>query len=123
MAGGAVHIPWYATGFRGDKLEAALAEIAPVALRYGAKSYSVFRYRDDRYKFLQTATFDDKLDWERYWGGPEFERFRITASSWFQVPVVYGWTDVSASGSMPDAPVAGGEPGSLSGAGEPADIF
>jgi hypothetical protein len=59
MAAGAVHIPWYATGFRGDKLEAALAGIAPLALRYGAKSYSVFRYRDDRYKFLQTATFDD----------------------------------------------------------------
>jgi hypothetical protein len=63
MAGGSVHIPWYATGFRGDKLEAALAEIAPVALRYGAMSYNVFRYRDDRYKFIQTATFNDKLDW------------------------------------------------------------
>ena len=29
-------VPWYATGFRGDQLEAALQEIAPVALRYGA---------------------------------------------------------------------------------------
>ena len=30
---GVVHIPWYATVFRGDKLEAALAEIAPLALK------------------------------------------------------------------------------------------
>ena len=36
LMAGVVHIPWYATGFRGDKLEAALAEIAPIALRYGA---------------------------------------------------------------------------------------
>ncbi|MCW3030549.1 MAG: hypothetical protein JWM66_682, partial [Solirubrobacterales bacterium] len=25
---GVVHVPWYATGFRGDQLEAALADIA-----------------------------------------------------------------------------------------------
>ena len=27
--GGVVHIPWYATGMRGDKLQSALEEIAP----------------------------------------------------------------------------------------------
>ncbi len=116
MAGGSVHIPWYATGFRGDKLEAALAGIAPIALRYGASSYAVYRYKDDRYKFLQTAMFKRKEDWERYWGGPEFERFRVVNQSYYQVPVVYAWTDVAAIGSMPDAPVAGAEPAALSGA-------
>ena len=45
---GAVHIPWYATGFRGDKLEAAVAEFAALSLRYGASSYSVYRARDTR---------------------------------------------------------------------------
>jgi hypothetical protein len=33
---GVVYVPWYATVFRGDKLEEKVAEIAPVALRYGA---------------------------------------------------------------------------------------
>ena len=33
---GVVHIPWYATGFRHDRLASALAGIAPVALSYGA---------------------------------------------------------------------------------------
>lgn len=98
---GVVHVPWYATGFRGDRMEAALAQIAPVALRYGAHSYSVFRYRDDRYKFLQTAEFDSKADWERYWFGPEFQDFRVLNSSYYQVPVVYGWTDLVAGGAMP----------------------
>ena len=115
MAGGSVHIPWYATGFRGDGLEKALSEIAPLALRYGASSYQVFRYKDDRYKFLQTATFDSKFDWERYWTSPEFERFRVTHSAWYQVPVIYTWADVVAAGSMPEAPVAGGAPDGLGG--------
>jgi hypothetical protein len=118
---GVVHIPWYSTGFRGDQLEAALAEIAPVALRYGATSYSVFRYRDDRYKFQQTAAFESKVDWERYWLGPEFIDFRVLCSGWYQVPVVYGWTDLIAAGEIapPEAVVAGSGNG---GKGELGDL-
>ena len=103
MAAGSVHIPWYATAFRADKMEAALAEIAPLALRFGATSYSVYRYRDDRYKFLQTATFHDKLDWDRYWNSEEFIRWRGINQSYFQVPVVYGWSDVVVEGQGPKA--------------------
>jgi hypothetical protein len=109
---GVVHIPWYATGFRGDKLEAALAEIAPIALRYGATHHSVYRFRDDRYKFLQTAAFEEKLAWERYWMGPEFTDFRVLCSGWFQVPVVYAWTDLITTGEIaPDHVTTGlGDP-------------
>jgi hypothetical protein len=97
---GVVSIPWYATVFRGDKLEAALAELAPVALRYGATTYAVQRNRDDRYKFLQMATFESKADWERYWGGPEFTHFRIAAQSYYQVPIIYTWNDVVVEGYL-----------------------
>jgi hypothetical protein len=97
---GVVSIPWYATGFRGDKLEAALAEIAPVALRYGATAYTVYRNRDDRYKLQQTATFESKADWERYWGGPEFIHFRVVTHSWYQVPILYTWNDVVVEGYL-----------------------
>ena len=122
MAGGSVHIPWYATAFRADKLEAMLGEIAPIALRYGATSYQVFRYRDDRYKFLQTATFEDKIDWERYWGGPEMTRFRQVHSGWYQVPVVYQWADISTEGALPRDPVTSGAPSSLE-SDEPGDAI
>ena len=97
---GVVHIPWYATGFRADRLEPALADVASVALRYGATSFQVFRFRDDRYKFLQTAEFASKEDWESYWFSPEFTEFRTLTSSWYQVPVLYGWTDLVTSGSL-----------------------
>ena len=114
---GIVHVPWYATGLRHDKLAVGLAGIASIAPRYGAKSYAVYRYNDDRYKFLQMAEFDDKEQWERYWNGPEFIDFRVLASSWYQVPVLYGWTDLIAHGTVePEAAhevasgVAGAEP-------------
>ncbi|MEN3282893.1 MAG: hypothetical protein V7607_4033 [Solirubrobacteraceae bacterium] len=115
---GVVHIPWYATGLRHDKLADALAGIAPVALRYGARSYSVYRYHDDRYKFLQMAEFEHKRDFERYWNGHEFTDFRVLCSSWYQVPVLYGWTDLLVAGTIEAEPVhhaasgvAGAEPG------------
>jgi hypothetical protein len=109
---GSVHVPWYATGFRADVLAEALAEIAPLALRYGATSYHVYRFRDDRYKFVQIATFPDAADWEQYWYGPEFTRWRGIHSSHYQVPVVYGWADNVAEGSLPYDPVTGGAPAS-----------
>ena len=97
---GVVQIPWYATVFRGDRFEEAVMIIAPVALRYGATDYRVYRSRDDRYKFTQMATFEDKLDWERYWYGPEFQSWRADYSSWYQVPVVPAWSQLILVGGL-----------------------
>lgn len=110
MAAGSVHIPWYATGFRADALEEALGQIAPIALRYGATDYAVHRSRDDLYRFLQLATFPDKTSWERYWFGDEFSGWRSRHSSWYQVPVLYAWNDVTAQGALdPELASAAGE--------------
>ena len=103
---GVVQIPWYATVLRADKLELALAEIAPIALRYGASDYHVYRSRDDRYKFLQLASFEDKGDFERYWYGPEFSDWRADYTSWYQVPVLYVWNDLVVTGSLESAEIA-----------------
>jgi hypothetical protein len=100
MAAGVVHIPWYATGFRGDALEEGLAKIARVALQYGATDYRVYRSRDDRYRFLLTVTFESKLDWERYWEGHEFTDFRVNHQGHFQVPILYAWNDLVAGGGI-----------------------
>ena len=98
--GGTVIIPWYATGFRGDGFEAALGEVAAAALRYGANSYAVYRSREDRYRFQQLADFPEYLEWERYWYGPEMTDFRVLHSSWYQVPVLYGFWDRTAHGAL-----------------------
>ncbi|HTR72302.1 MAG TPA: hypothetical protein VMG80_01795 [Solirubrobacteraceae bacterium] len=97
---GTIIIPWYATGFRGNALEVALNDIAPVALRYGASSYAVYRSRDDKYRFQQFAHFERSLDWERYWEGPEMIELRMRFSGSYQVPVLYGWWDVTVEGAV-----------------------
>ena len=100
---GVVHVPWYATGLRGDKLAEALADISAVALRYGANSHAIYRYNDDRYKFLQMATFEEKSDFERYWYGEDFSDWRRDYSSWYQVPIVYTWSDMVLQGDLEHA--------------------
>jgi hypothetical protein len=116
-AGGTVIVPWYANGFRADSFEKALGEIASVVLRYGASSYAVYRYRDDRYRFQQLAAFADYTDWERYWEGPEMIHFRTRYQSWYQIPVLYGWWDLTTEGSLaPDELVNGAGNGQGNGA-------
>ena len=97
---GVVNIPWYATVFRADKLEAAIELIAPLALRYGATDYRVYRNRDDRYRFFQFAHFEDKADWELYWYGQEFKTWRADYSSWYQVPLVYSFFNRVIAGAL-----------------------
>lgn len=100
MAYGVVSLPWYATGFRGDDLEAALQKLAPISLRYGASRYEVLRMRDDRYRFLMATEWERKEDWDAFWFGEEFTDMRASCSSWFTVPLLYGWADDVASGAL-----------------------
>ena len=100
MAAGVVHIPWYATLFRSDAFAEALNEFAPTAVRYGATDYRVYRSRDDAYKLLQLASFESKVDFERYWYGEEFTYFRTDVAGWYQVPILYTWNDVVITGSL-----------------------
>jgi hypothetical protein len=108
MPAGVVIVPWYATGLRAAGFADALNEIAPVALRYGASSYAVYRARDDLYKFQQLAAFEDHIDWQRYWEGEEMIYFRGRYSSWYQVPIIYGWWDLTAQGGVDAEPLTRG---------------
>jgi hypothetical protein len=115
---GIVIIPWYATGFRADAFELALNEVAARAMRYGADSYAVYRSRDDRYSLRQLASFEDHLDWDRYWSGREMTDFRIRHSGWYQVPVTYGWWDLTAGRALLGAAGGNGRAGNGAPVGE-----
>ncbi len=104
---GIVHLPVYATGFRGDDIEASLQQLAPISLRYGATKFEVFRSRDDRYKFLTVFDFDSHGDWDAFWFGPEFTDWRVACSSWYTVPLLYVWNDRIADGAVHEQVAAG----------------
>ena len=98
---GLVQIQWYATVLRQEDLAAEISlAAAPVALRYGATKYSVQRSRDDRYKIIQMAWFEEKNDWYRYWESPEMIEFRRRNSGRYQIPVSYVWYDELAAGEL-----------------------
>jgi hypothetical protein len=105
---GVVHLPWYATGFHGDDLEAALVQLAPISTRYGATRFEVFRSRDDRYKFLMSIDFDAHHDWDAFWFGEEFTDMRAACNGWYQVPLLYVWQDLVSYGEVRE-PVAAGD--------------
>jgi hypothetical protein len=107
-----IHIPWYATGLRADRLAAALRDVTPTALRYGATGWSLHRSKDDRFRFLQIVDFDDKLDFERWWNGAEMIEMRAITSGWWQVPVLYIPHEHLGEGRIEaaDAPAAAVEP-------------
>ena len=111
MAESGFLIPWYATAFRGDAFEEALQEIAPVALRYGATEYWIYRRYDDHYLFQQYSLFEDPHDFELYWYGPEFVDWRAEYSSWYTVPVVYVPMKLVGSGRVGPEPNGNGAPG------------
>jgi hypothetical protein len=107
---GVVHIPWYATGFRGEQLQKELIRVSAIATRYGATGYAVHRNRDDRYKFLQMLEFDEHSDFNRYWQGPELMDFRTYCQGWYQVPVLYSWNDIVTEGTRPHREGAHADP-------------
>jgi hypothetical protein len=100
---GVVHIPWYATVFRGDKLAAAVSEVAAASLRYGATQYRVHRSTDDAYKILQMVWFESRLDWQRYWDGPEMVALRTSHMGHYQVPLLYDWNNEVAADAIEQA--------------------
>ncbi|HEY4279166.1 MAG TPA: hypothetical protein VGM91_13170 [Conexibacter sp.] len=93
---GVVHIPWYATVFRHERLATALEEIAPIAFKYGATEVMVHQFLDDAYRFDHQIWFESREAFEVFWEGPEMMLFRARHSGWYQVPVLYGWSNVIA---------------------------
>ncbi|ADB52598.1 hypothetical protein [Conexibacter woesei] len=96
MAAGVVHIPWYATLLRHERLAAALQEVAPIALKYGATEVQIHQSRDDRYRFDHMCWFESRLAWETFWESKEMILFRARYQGWYQIPVLYVWQDVLA---------------------------
>ena len=102
-----VWVKWYSTVFRKDAFAADVAQVAPLALRYGATQYAVHVDNDDRYRVTQMTWVPSKTAWYRYWDGPEMIEFRARNMGRYQVPITYSWADEIAAGALgPEVPAA-----------------
>ena len=91
---------------RADLFADAVAEMAPVALRYGATKYAVHRSADDRYNIVQMIWFADHGDWYRFWEGPELVEFRARFAGKYQAPITYTVHEEIAAGELgPEVPL------------------
>ena len=95
-----VMILWHANPFRGDKFEDAWRPAAQAALDYGASSWAFFRSKDDPLDFIQLASFENKIDFERYWYSEEIADARADAGGLYQVPVLPQWLRVVDAGQL-----------------------
>jgi hypothetical protein len=103
---GVVHVRWYATILRQEALATEVCRVAPLALRYGATRYAVHRSNDDRYIIVQMSWFESKMDWYRYWEGPEMTAFRRRNSAHYQIPATYVWHEELVAGELgPEVPL------------------
>ena len=109
---GVIHIQWYATVMRQERFAAVVAEVSPLALRYGATRYAVHQSQDDRYKILQMIWFESEGDWHRFWDGPDMIGFRRRNMGHYQIPITYNWYGELADGALgPEVPAEpDGEP-------------
>jgi hypothetical protein len=104
MAGGVIHVDWYATVLRQESFAAEVAAVAPLALRYGATQYSVHRSLDDRYKITQMTWVDSHAAWYRFWDGAEMVEFRRRFAGHYQIPIAYVWYEELTSGALAPEP-------------------
>jgi hypothetical protein len=92
-------VRWYATILRQNLFAERVAEIAPVALHYGATQYRVHVDHDDRYKINQMTWVPDHKNWYAFWEGPEMIEFRARWLGKYQVPINYAWqTEIAVGG-------------------------
>jgi hypothetical protein len=97
-----VTITWVANPFRGDRFEELWAPAAATVTKYGARAWAFTRSKDDQLTFIQIATFENKIDFERYWYSDETAEARIACAGLFQVPVLPVWFECVDWGFITD---------------------
>ena len=109
MAAGVVQIPWYATLFRGDKLEAALR--ADRAARAALRRDRLPRLPQPR-RPVQVHADAPRSRTSSTSSATGTARSSATGardySSWYQVPILYTWNDLVFQGGLEPAAANGG---------------
>ena len=86
-----IYIEWHVTPFRAEEFLRIWRPAAARALAFGASSWSLTRNSEDPLHIRQSATFERREDFERYWYSDEITAAREEAMSYYGKPVLPVW--------------------------------
>jgi quinol monooxygenase YgiN len=90
-------IDWHVHPMRADRWWETWRPAAERALSFGATSYSLTRSEDDPLHFRQSAVWERREDFERYWASDEISAARQEVMSLYNKPLIPSWHTLVAS--------------------------
>ena len=90
-------IDWHVHPMRAERWWEAWRPAAERALSFGASSYSLTRSEDDPLHFRQSAVWERREDFERYWASDEISAARQEVMSLYNKPLLPSWHTLLAS--------------------------
>ena len=90
-------LDWHVTPFRADRWLDLWEPAAARMPAFGARSWSLTRSVDDPLHFIQTAVWDSRTDFERYWYSDEIEAARATTIDLYDLPIIPTWHTLVAA--------------------------
>lgn len=85
------HIDWHVTPFRADRWLELWQPVAARMPAFGAKRWTLTRSIDDPLAFRQSAVWESREDFERYWYAEETEAARAKIIDLYDKPLLPSW--------------------------------
>ena len=90
-------IDWHVTPFRADRWLELWEPAAARMPAFGASRWSLTRSIDDPLAFRQSAVWESRADFERYWYSDEIEAARETIIDLYAKPLSLSWRALIAT--------------------------
>jgi hypothetical protein len=97
-------LEWHVAPFRADRFLDLWEPAAAKMPAYGAKTWSLTRSIDDPLAFTQSAVWESRADFERYWYSEEIEAARAAIIGFYDIPLLPAWHTILAGESALAAP-------------------
>jgi hypothetical protein len=85
------YIDWHVTPFRADRFIEVWRPAAGRAMAFGAKSWSLTRNTEDPLHVRQSAVWERREDFERYWYSEEISAAREQLINYYSIPILPVW--------------------------------
>ena len=84
-------IDWHVHPKREERWYAVWSQIAERSLAFGAHSYSLTRSEDDPQHFRESAVWESREDFQRYWTSDEVAAAREQVMPLYNKPLIPSW--------------------------------